>query len=205
MKLDNIHLDISEAAVSEAAAGIIEVGRRLYAAGMAAGNSGNISVRLGANAVLITPTGVCKGDLQAADLLLVDLAGKVLAGSNLRKPTSEAGMHLAVYRANAAAGAVIHAHSPYACAFALAGKTLADYRLAEITERLGDIPLLPYAPPGSNQLADQVGAVAAIHTGALLAEHGPVVWAGDLREARYNMEELEGACRTVTLAALLRS
>lgn len=201
MKPDNI----SEAAVSEAAAGIIEVGRRLYAAGMAAGNSGNISVRLGANAVLITPTGVCKGDLQADDLLLVDLAGRVLAGHPTRKPTSEAGMHLAVYRANAAVGAVIHAHSPYACAFALAGKTLADYRLAEITERLGQIPLLSYAPPGSSQLAEQVGAVAGVYTGALLAEHGPVVWAGDLREARYNMEELEGACRTVVLSTLLRS
>lgn len=188
--------------INEATCGIIEVGRKLYAAGMAAGNSGNISVRLGANEVLLTATGVCKGDLTADDLVVLDLAGNVLAGS--RKPTSEAGMHLAVYRANAAAGAVIHAHSPYASAFALAGKTLADYRLAEITERLGAIPLLPYAPPGSALLAEQVGAVADMYTGALLAEHGPVVWAANLREARYDIEELEAACRVVTLAALLK-
>lgn len=188
--------------INEATCGIIEVGRKLYAAGMAAGNSGNISVRLGADEVLLTATGVCKGDLTAEDLVVLDLAGNVLAGS--RKPTSEVGMHLAVYRANAAAGAVIHAHSPYASAFALAGKTLADYRLAEITERLGAIPLLPYAPPGSALLAEQVGAVADMYTGALLAEHGPVVWAENLREARYDIEELEAACRVVTLAALLK-
>lgn len=180
---------------------IIAVGQKLYAAGMAAGNSGNISVRLG-DVVLLTATGVCKGDLTADDLVLLDLAGNVVQG--VRKPTSEAGMHLAVYRKNAAVRAVIHAHSPYAAAFALAGKTLADYRLAEITERLGEIPLLPYAPPGSGKLAEQVGAVADMYTGALLAEHGPVVWAENLREARYDIEELEAACRTVILAQVLR-
>lgn len=189
-------------AIDEAAAEIIDTGRKLYAAGMAAGNSGNISVRVSDNEVLMTPTGVCKGELVPEDLVLVDLDGRQLQG--VRRATSEGAMHLAVYRANEQTGAVIHAHSPYACAFALAGRTLNDYRLAEITERLGEIPLLPYARPGSSLLAEQVGAVAADCCGALLAEHGPVVWTANLREARYNIEELEAVCRTVILAAALQ-
>lgn len=191
----------SEERLAQAAAEIVSVGQRLYAGGMAAGNSGNISVRLGDNAVLMTPTGVCKGDLTADMLVVLDMAGKVLWGT--RRPTSEAGMHLAVYRQTPAVGAVIHAHTPFAVAFALAGKTPGEYRLAEITERLGAIPLLPYAPPGSPALAEQTGAAAAKYGGALLAEHGPVIWDKNLREALYGIEELEAACKAVILSRLL--
>lgn len=186
----------------QAAEEIIATGRRLYAAGCAAGNSGNISVRLSENEVLITPTGVCKGDLAQDMLVVLDMAGKLISGE--MRPTSEAGLHLAVYRNNPVARAVIHAHTPCATAFALAGRTLADCRLAEVTERLKKIPLLPYAPPGSEGLACQVGEVAASVTGVIMAEHGPVVWGESLREALYGIEELEAACKTVILSRLLR-
>lgn len=188
--------------LEQAAEEIIAVGKRLYAAGMAAGNSGNISVRLSENEVLMTPTGVCKGDLTRDMLVVLDMDGRQVSGT--MRPTSEGGLHLAVYRQNPQARAVIHAHTPCAAAFALAGRALREYRLAEITERLGDIPLLPYALPGSSRLAEQVGEVAASCGGALLAEHGPVIWDESLREALYGIEELEAACKVVLLSRLLR-
>lgn len=186
----------------EAVAEVIAVGKKLYAAGMAAGNSGNISVRLSQDEVLMTPTGVCKGDLTPDMAVVLDMEGRQLFGT--MRATSEAGLHLAVYRQNPQAGAVIHAHTPCASAFALAGCDLHEYRLAEITERLGEIPLLPYAPPGSSRLAEQVGEVAARCTGAILAEHGPVIWGENLREALYGIEELEAACKVVLLSRLLK-
>lgn len=182
----------------QAAAEIVAAGQRLYTAGLVAGNDGNISVRLSEDEVLLTPTGLSKGELSPGKLVLVDMRGQVLAG-NLR-PTSELAMHLSVYRHNPALRAVVHAHAPHATAFALAGRTLAGCRLAEVTECLGKIPLLPYAPPGSREMAEQAGEAAEAYRGALLAEHGPVFWGEDLRQAMYRLEEMELACKIVLLS-----
>ena len=187
-----------EAAATE----VIAVGQRLLAAGLVAGNDGNISVRLSENEVLLTPTGVSKGELTADSLVVVDMQGSVLSGR--LKPTSEWAMHLQVYGQNPTVRAVIHAHAPHATAFALAGKTLSGCRLAEVTECLGEIPLLPFAPPGSLKLAEQVGMAAKDYYGALLEAHGPVCWGENLRQALYRMEELELACKIVLLAGLLK-
>lgn len=186
-----------EAAAEE----ICAVGRRLLAAGMVAGNDGNISVRFSANEVLLTPTGVSKGELEPDRLALVNLQGELLSGA---QPSSELPLHLRVYQANPELNAVIHAHSPFAAAFALAGRTLTGCRLAEVTECLGEIPLLPYAQPGSQELAEGVGRAAQSFRGALMAEHGPVTWGENLRQALYRLEELELACKISWLAAQLK-
>lgn len=185
-----------------AAADIVAAGARLYQAGLVAGNDGNLSVRLNENEVLLTPTGVSKGELAPDMLALVDMQGNVLAGR--LKPTSEWALHLAVYQHDPEVRAVIHAHAPYAAAFALAGRTLDGCKLAEVTECLGKIPLLPYAPPGSAELAEQVGLAAAGCRGALMAAHGPVCWGGDMQQALYRLEELELACKIVWLAEQMK-
>jgi L-fuculose-phosphate aldolase len=185
----------------QAAAELVEVGQRLLSAGLVAGNDGNISVRLSRDEVLVTPTGVSKGELTAERLVLVNVRGEVLEGS--LKPTSELGVHLQVYRNNPTLRAVIHAHAPYATAFALAGRTLSGCRLAEVTECLGEIPLVPYAKPGSVELALGVGERAAAYRGVFMEAHGPVTWGENLRQALYRMEELELACKITWLAQLL--
>ncbi len=185
-----------------AAADIVAAGARLYQAGLVAGNDGNLSVRLNENEVLLTPTGVSKGELAPDMLALVDMRGNVLAGR--MRPTSEWALHLAVYQHDPAVRAVIHAHAPYAAAFALAGRDLSGCKLAEVTECLGEIPLLPYAPPGSRELAEQVGRAAASCRGALMAAHGPVCWGADIRQALYRLEELELACKIVWLAEQMK-
>ena len=99
---------------------IIHVGRKLWDRQYVDGNGGNISVRLGANFVLCTPTMLSKADLEVADICLSDLNGKILAGD--RTLTSELLLHLEIYKANEKAKAVVHCHPPYATAFAIAGK-----------------------------------------------------------------------------------
>ena len=96
---------------------IINVGRKLWERQFVDGNAGNISVRLGAQYVLCTPTMICKRDMEPADICLSDLEGKILAGDRPR--TSELLMHLEIYKANPRARAVVHCHPPYATAFGL--------------------------------------------------------------------------------------
>src|SRR5262249_56765723 len=84
---------VTEPALRDA---IVEVGRRLYARGYTASNDGNISARLDANRLLMTPKSVCKGFMSADMMVVTDLDGKKLAGD--RDPSSEMQMHLEVYR-----------------------------------------------------------------------------------------------------------
>lgn len=190
--------DMEDCELAVVAAEVCEVGRRLYTAGLVAGNDGNISVRLADGNILITPTGASKGELVPEKLVIVDGQGQVLAG--VLRPTSEMAMHLAIYRAVAEVRAIIHAHAPYATAFALAGRTLSGSRLAEVSECLGEIPLAEFASPGSQALADGAARLAVGHNGVLLEAHGPVCWGVDLRQALYRMEELELACKITAIA-----
>src|SRR4051812_14772597 len=97
---------------------ICEIGRRLYNRGFAAANDGNITVRLGPNEFLCTPTMVSKGFMKPDDICKVDINGKQLAGK--RKRTSEVLLHLAIYKERPDINAVVHCHPPYATAFAVA-------------------------------------------------------------------------------------
>lgn len=191
--------------LSAAAAEIVEVGRRLLLSGMIAGHDGNISVRLNEKEILVTPAGRSKGDLTVAELLLVDMQGRPLpnAAAPGLKPTSELPMHLQVYQNNPEVQAVVHAHSPFATAFAAAGRTLQGSCLPEVTECLGEIPLLPFAEPGTEQLGLAVGSAARQYRGALLEAHGSVAWGVNLRQAYYRLEELELACKIEWLAGFL--
>ena len=191
--------------MAKTAAEIVEVGRSLLAGGLIAGHDGNISVRLNENEILITAAGSAKGNLSMAELLLVDMQGKMApnVGAPGLKPTSELAMHLAVYQNNPEVRAVVHAHSPYATAFAVAGRTLQGSCLPEVTECLGEIPLLPFAKPGTPELGLAVGEAAKERRGALLESHGSVAWGVNLRQAYYRLEELELACKIEWLASFL--
>ena len=108
---------------------IVEAGRRLYQKNMVASNDGNISARLSEGEILITPTGVCKGDMTEDMLLKVDMEGNRLEG--YLKATSEMKMHLAVYRQRPDVGAVVHAHPQKATAFAVANLNFDEITLPE--------------------------------------------------------------------------
>src|SRR5438067_10858424 len=101
---------------------IVEIGRRMYARGYTASNDGNISVRLGHDRLLMTPKSVCKGFMTPDMMCVTDLDGKKIAGD--RDPSSEALMHLEVYRQRPEVNAVVQAHPPTATGFAVAGSPL---------------------------------------------------------------------------------
>src|ERR1700686_1661584 len=75
---------------------IVKTGKMLHHRGYIAACDGNLSVRLNKNQVLVTPTGMSKGSMKSADLVIVDMSGRKLTGR--RDVTSEIGMHLLIYR-----------------------------------------------------------------------------------------------------------
>src|SRR4051812_29757460 len=180
--------------------GIVEVGRRLYARGYTASNDGNISVRLDANRLLMTPKNVCKGFMSPDMMCITDLDGRKLAGD--RDPSSEMQMHLEVYRQRPDAKAVVHAHPPIATGFAVAGIPLDRAVLAEVVTTLGSIPIAEYATPSTKELPDAVRQYVKAHDGMLLANHGALTLGGDLFGAYYKMETIEHFA-TISLVARL--
>lgn len=181
-------------------AALVSCGRRLDALGFAPATDGNISARLGPHALLVTPAGREKGGLSPDELLLVDLEGTVVEGTG--RPSTETLMHLLCYRRRGDVGGVVHAHPPVATAFAAAGIPLDAAVMPEIVLTVGAIPLVPYATPGTEELARALEPRVDDHDAFLLASHGVLTLGRDVREALHRMERVEHLAK-VTLAARL--
>jgi ribulose-5-phosphate 4-epimerase/fuculose-1-phosphate aldolase len=182
----------------EARTALIRACRHLAAAGLSPGSSGNVSLRVGTR-ILATPTG---SSLRAVTEEQLALTPSDREGAP--RPTKELPLHAAMYAAHPDAAAVVHLHSPHATAIAcLPPDEHGNAQLPPLTPyrvmRLGDVPLVPYAPPGSADLARGVAERAAGHPALLLANHGPIVAAATLEAAIDLVEELETAAQLTLL------
>jgi L-fuculose-phosphate aldolase len=179
-------------------AAIVRVCRRLYSAGLIAGQDGNVSVRLPGDRILVTPSGMSKVDVRAADLVILSLDGAKRSGRHA--PSSEVAVHLEIYAGRPDVGAVVHAHPPTATGFAVAGETLPENVLPELDMTVGRVALVPYARPGTDRLAKKFRPLLAAHDAWLMANHGAVTVGTTLTAAHQRMESLEHAAR-ILLAA----
>ena len=180
---------------------IVTTCRRLWERGLIAGQDGNVSVRVGPDRIIVTPAGMSKADVTPPDLVEVALSGERRAGR--REASSEIRMHLRIYERRPDVRAVVHAHPPTATAFAVAGEGLMANVLPEIIFTLGQVPLLPYATPGTPGLADSFDAFVGDHDAFLLANHGATCCGPSLLVAHQRMESLEHAARILLAARLL--
>ena len=180
---------------------IVAVCRRLWERGLIAGQDGNVSVRLPGNRLLVTPAGMSKVDVGPNDLVELSLDGAPRRGG--RRASSEVSMHLRIYRRRPDVMAVVHAHPPTATGFAVAGEGLVACILPEVIFQVGQVPLLRYATPGSEELADTFEPYLATHDAFLLANHGATTLGPSLLLAHQRMESLEHAARIVLTARLL--
>jgi L-fuculose-phosphate aldolase len=170
----------------------------LHRQGFTPGTSGNLSVRLDEQRLLVTPTGCTKFLLKSADMVIVDLEGRQLEGS--KKVTSEIVMHLAVYHHRADVGAVIHSHPPIATAFACVGRGLEDMLCQEAVMTLGVVPLAKYATTGTDEVAASLIPLIPNHDAILMANHGAVCYGTTLLEAFQKMETVEHLAQIALVA-----
>jgi L-fuculose-phosphate aldolase len=178
---------------------ICDMGRRLWQRDYTDGNGGNITVRVGDNLALCTPTLICKGFMTPADMCLVDLDANQLAGTRVR--TSEAKTHFGIMKRQPAAKSCVHAHPPHATAFAIANVNIPSCLIPEAEVFLGKIGVAKYQTPGTPANADEVGEVGKIHQAVLMQNHGVICWGKDVEDAYWKMENIDSYCRTVWIAA----
>lgn len=180
---------------------ICEIGRRLYNKGFAAANDGNITVRISDNEVLCTPTMHSKGFLKVEDICTIDMTGKQIAG--IKKRSSEALLHLEIYKQRQEIKSVVHCHPPHATAFAVAREPIPQCVLPEVEVFLGDVPITRYETPGGQAFADTILPFVNKTNIIILANHGTVSFGVDVEQAYWWTEILDAYCRILMLSRQL--
>lgn len=193
-----------------ARAAIVAACARLAARGLIVAAEGNASYRLDGETLLVTPGGRRKDELGPADLVVVGLApDPALEAALDPQPTSDLAIHRAIYEARPEVRAIVHAHPPAALALTLAGEVPDPAVLPETALLMPDLPLVPFAPPGSAELAERIaatlrGASSARPIRALLLErHGVIAVGESVEQAVDRLELAELLCRVWRDARLL--
>jgi L-fuculose-phosphate aldolase len=174
--------------------------RLLHQRGYLAANDGNVSARLDAKRLLVTPSGVHKGFLEPGDLVVVDLQGRKLSRNG--QPTGELSLHLRALAKRPDAMAVVHSHPPLAIAMSLTKKKL-DGILPEVTLSIGRLQVVPYARPLTDELALKVAAALVRSDAVIMERHGTVAVGRTLGEAYGSTERVEHACQVLWSAYAL--
>ncbi len=181
---------------------MVEMGRRLWERGLIGACEGNLSVRLDHDRILCTPSGLSKGHLRVADLVVIRPDGTPVHGGT---PSSEIKLHLRCYAKREDCAAVVHAHPPVATALTLVGETIPSGVMPEADLVLGPVPLVPYSTPGTEEVPDRLEPFLADHKTFLLSHHGAATLGRDLPDACDRMESLERVARVLWLARSLGS
>jgi L-fuculose-phosphate aldolase len=170
---------------------IVKACQALFHKNFVAATDGNVSARFGADRILVTPSGVSKGDVRERDILLCDFEGRKISGNGA--VSSEIQVHLAGYRARDTIRGIVHAHPPVATAITFAGleALLLEPIVPEVVSQIGPIPTVPYILPGSTKLSAAVEPALRQSDIVMLSRHGAVTVGGDPWAAYLRMEKLE--------------
>ena len=180
--------------------------QRMSALALTVGTSGNVSMRLAGDVgdrelMAITPSGVAYDMLRAEDILVTDMDIEPVYGEGI--PSSESLLHAEIYVRRGDVSAVIHTHSPYATAAAVAGVDI-PLIIDEMALVIGGtVKVSEYAFPSSEALAANVCAALGGRNAALIRNHGVVGVGADLDEALRVCELVEHAARVLVYASTL--
>ena len=193
---------------------LIHFAQQMSASGLNKGTAGNLSVRgtwQGRPGFWITPTGMDYASLLPADIPFVgmeqaaDAETPTTNAASRRKASSEWRLHLDLYRAQPAADAILHAHSPFATSLACLRREIPPFHYM-IARFGGDtVRCAPYALFGTQALSDAAVAAMSERSACLLANHGMVVCAAGLKKALDAAVELESLCEQYWRACQLGS
>ena len=179
---------------------LIETCKNLYDKQLVSGKSGNVSIRLN-DYIAITPTLKAINALNEEDIVLVDMEGNSLTKG---KPSSEAGMHLAIYKKRSDVNAIIHTHSPYTTGFAFSDKKI------KRLEGFGKInkPYLSsieYQKPGTKELAIAASEAIDDEDVLILKNHGVICVGENLKETESLSIFIEESAKTQFVSYVLNS
>lgn len=170
--------------------GIVAAVRALTARGLNRGTAGNVSARWG-EGFLVTPTGLDCDEMQPGDIVPMAMDG---SWEGPRKPSSEWRFHRDLYAARAEAGAVVHAHAPFATALACLRVDIPPFHYMIARFGGATVRCAAYATFGTQALSDAALAALENRSACLLANHGMLVFGRDLRQALDLAVEFESLC-----------
>ena len=177
--------------------------RRLYRQGLTTCSGGNISLRLGRDTALVTPSAVDKGELKGDEIALFTMAGENLTPH--LKGSIETGMHLAVLKARPDVNAVVHAHPVTATSFTAMDMDINFHLTAEAFAVLGTPKRAPYCLMGSDGLAKIVADTLADTDVALMQNHGVIAVGKTLLNAFDKLEVTEAAAKMTWITSTLKA
>jgi L-fuculose-phosphate aldolase len=186
------------AVLDDARSAVAAASRRLAAEGLLIGTSGNVSVRVEGH-VAATATGADLSRVTPAEVTVVDLTGRVVAGD--LEPTSEIDLHLGVYARHDAL-AVVHTHAPAATALSCVLDELPCIHYQQLMLG-GTVHVAPYATFGTPELAASVVEALTGRSAALMANHGSVTTGASLDKAVENALLLEWLCTVYRSASAI--
>ncbi len=185
--------------ITTARQAVLAMGVKLVETGLVIGTWGNISVRVG-DKMVITPSGADYATLTPEDLPVVDIATDTWEGP---KPSSERGLHLAVFRERPEINAVIHVHSPHASTMAAARRELPPI-LDDVAQMIGPgVRVADYALPSTKKIVRQTMKALKGRMAAIMANHGAICLGRTLDEALLCCQVLEKGCKAYIEAEFL--
>ena len=160
------------------------------------------------NLIVIKPSGVSYDDMQASDMVVVDLKGKVIEGKF--KPSSDTLTHIELYKAFPEIGGIVHTHSTYAVAWAQALKAIPALGTTHADHFYGEIPCTRiltqeevergYEKETGLVICETFKDIDPLHVpGVLVGNHGPFAWGTTPEKAVYNAVVLEEVARMALL------
>jgi len=184
---------------------VLEASQKMLAKSLVVGKSGNVSLRLkpenGRELLAITPSQRYYDTLTPDDIQIIDFEGEAVEGE--LPPSVETMLHIGVYRARANVNAVLHTHSVFASAVAVAGVEIPAMLDDQAVFLGGEIKLANYALSGSEELVENVVAALGERNAVLLPNHGAVAVGRAMRDAFTNCELVEKTAKIFILASAL--
>lgn len=186
--------------LKEARQEVVEVAQAMYHRGLVVGTWGNVS-RLAEGMVAMTPSGMNYDIITLEDIVIIDLQGGVVEGK--WKPSTEWRLHTRIYEQQPSVAGIVHTHSPYAAAFAVAGKSIPPI-LEETAQMLGgEVRVSRYAAAGTPELAEEAVTALVSRQACLLANHGLVATGKDSWQALQACQVAEKSAMVTLLASQL--
>ena len=161
-------------------------------------SGGNISMRVGEDRYLVTPSGMIYEQMVPEDVCLIDGTCRVVEGN--RKPSSDSSALVYLFEHMPKVQAVIHTHQPWATAAGFAADEIPDFLVNIMDACRNPVRVAPFTPSSAVGMGKLAVEYAGDSLAVILKHHGVITWGGDLQEALYAAVYLEEAAKTYVLA-----
>lgn len=184
---------------------VCDVAIRMWKAGLVVGSAGNVSVRAPGDEghFVITPSSIAYDELTPQQVVVVDDDGDLLELDEEefdRAPSFETPVHLGVYAARPDVNAIVHTHSRWASALAVARRPIPPVVDEMVVYLGGQVEVARYGTTGTDELAEHIVEALGPRSAVLLAAHGVLTTGKDLKKAFKNAELVEHVAQVIVTA-----